>query len=129
MEYVTRVLIDVFIGAAAGTLLGILCGRYLWPRYIQTPAAGEALSQVFGQPVCITSCSLGDVLDVPKEIARLQGEIAGIEKAIASSQARLDKPSFVERAPAEVVEKERSKVTEGTAQIARLRANLESLSK
>ena len=72
---------------------------------------------------------VGDVLDVPKEIARLQGEIAGIEKAIASSQARLDKPSFVERAPAEVVEKERSKVTEGTAQIARLRANLESLSK
>ncbi|MBQ3654835.1 MAG: hypothetical protein II954_10515, partial [Synergistaceae bacterium] len=72
---------------------------------------------------------VGDVLDVPKEIARLQGEIASIEKAVASSQARLDKPSFVERAPAEVVEKERNKVAEGQAQILRLKANLESLSK
>ncbi|MBQ6435694.1 MAG: hypothetical protein IJJ09_06810, partial [Synergistaceae bacterium] len=45
------------------------------------------------------------------------------------SQARLNKADFVARAPAEVVEKERSKVSEGTAQIERLKTNLESLSK
>ncbi|MBQ4432433.1 MAG: hypothetical protein II877_13090, partial [Synergistaceae bacterium] len=72
---------------------------------------------------------VGDVLDVPKEIARLEGEIAAIMKAVASSEARLGKADFVARAPAEVVEKERGKVAEGRAQIERLRANLESLSR
>ena len=69
------------------------------------------------------------MLDVPEEIARLGKEIAGIEKAVASSEARLGKADFVARAPAEVVEKERGKVAEGKAQIERLRANLESLSR
>ena len=70
---------------------------------------------------------VGDVLDVPKEITRLENEISSIEKDIAKSQARLDKADFVSRAPAEVVEKERSKVSEGQAQVERLKANLESL--
>ena len=65
----------------------------------------------------------------PEEIKRLEKEIASIEKAIASSEARLGKADFVSRAPAEVVEKERGKVAEGKAQIERLRANLESLSR
>ncbi|MBQ7544243.1 MAG: valine--tRNA ligase [Synergistaceae bacterium] len=88
---------------------------------------GPSLSGMSGEAE--VRLPVGDVLDVQKEIARLQGEVANIEKAIASSQARLDKPSFVERAPAEVVEKERAKVAEGAAQIARLKANLKSLSR
>ena len=55
-------------------------------------------------------------------------EIASIEKNVAASRARLDKPSFVSRAPQEVVEKERARVAEGTAQIARLKENLDSIS-
>ena len=88
---------------------------------------GASLSSVSGEAE--VKLPVGDVLDVPKEITRLQGEIASIEKAIASSQARLDKKDFVARAPAEVVEKERNKVAEGKAQVERLKANLESLSK
>ena len=88
---------------------------------------GPSLSGMSGEAE--VRLPVGDVLDVPKEIARLQGEIAGIEKAVASSQARLGKADFVARAPAEVVEKERTKVSEGQAQIERLRANLESLSR
>ena len=88
---------------------------------------GPSLSGMSGEAE--VRLPVGDVLDVPAEIERLGKEIASIEKAVASSQARLDKPSFVERAPAEVVEKERGKVAEGQAQIARLKANLESLSR
>ena len=88
---------------------------------------GPSLSGMSGE--CEVRLPVGDVLDVPKEIARLQGEIAGIEKAVASSEARLGKADFVSRAPAEVVEKERGKVAEGRAQIERLQANLESLSR
>ncbi|MBQ6737158.1 MAG: valine--tRNA ligase [Synergistaceae bacterium] len=88
---------------------------------------GASLSSVTGDAEI--KLPVGDVLDVEKEISRLKQEIETITKNINSSQARLNKADFVARAPAEVVEKERSKVSEGTAQIERLKANLESLSK
>ena len=88
---------------------------------------GASLSSVTGDSEI--KLPVGDVLDVEKEISRLKQEIETITKNINSSQARLNKADFVARAPAEVVEKERSKVSEGTAQIERLKANLESLSK
>lgn len=88
---------------------------------------GPSLSGVAGEAE--VKLPVGDVLDVPKEIARLGQEISTLEKNIASSQARLNKKDFVSRAPAEVVDKERSKVAEGQAQIERLKANLESLSR
>lgn len=98
---------------------------------LESPAGkwehGPSLSGMSGESE--VRLPVGDVLDVPNEIARLTQEIANIEKAVASSQARLGKADFVARAPAEVVEKERVKVAEGLAQIERLRANLESLSK
>ncbi|MBR0034275.1 MAG: class I tRNA ligase family protein, partial [Synergistaceae bacterium] len=98
---------------------------------LESPASvwehGPSLSGMSGEAE--VRLPVGDVLDVPKEIARLTQEIANIEKAVASSQARLGKADFVARAPAEVVEKERTKVAEGQAQIERLRANLESLSR
>ncbi len=90
-------------------------------------AHGASLSSVSGDSEI--KLPVGDFLDVSKEISRLKNEIASIEKNIASSQAKLSKPSFVERAPAEVVEKERARVSDGEIQAARLRANLESLSK
>ncbi|MBR0080410.1 MAG: valine--tRNA ligase [Synergistaceae bacterium] len=88
---------------------------------------GASLSSVTGDAEI--KLPVGGVLDVEKEISRLKQEIETITKNINSSQARLNKADFVARAPAEVVEKERSKVSEGTAQIERLKANLESLSK
>ena len=71
---------------------------------------------------------VGDILDVEKEIARLKQDLAAIEKTVATSKARLSKKDFVDRAPAEVVEKERARVTEGEAQILRLNANITGLS-
>ena len=98
---------------------------------LEAPASewtyGASLSNVTGDAE--VRLPVGDVLDVPKEISRLECEIASITKAVAASQARLNKPDFVSRAPAEVVEKERGKVAEGNAQIERLKANLESLSR
>ena len=87
---------------------------------------GPSLSSVCGDAE--VKLPVGDVLDVPEEISRLEKEIASIMKAVSSSEARLSKADFVSRAPAEVVEKERGKVAEGKAQIERLKANLESLS-
>ncbi len=88
---------------------------------------GASLSSVTGEAEI--KLPVGDVLDVEKEISRLRQEIETITKNVSSSQTRLNKADFVARAPAEVVEKERTKVSEGLAQIERLKNNLESLSK
>jgi valyl-tRNA synthetase len=55
-----------------------------------------------------------------KEIARLQGLIDGIGKKLANA-------SFVERAPKDVVEKEREKQRTMTMNIEKLRENVSQL--
>ena len=95
------------------------------PMSAERPAA--CLTSVVGDAE--VSLPVGDVLDIEAEIARLTQEIASIEKNVAASRGRLDKPGFVSRAPQEVVEKERARMAEGTAQIARLKENLTSLSR
>ncbi len=91
-----------------------------------SPRPRASLSSVMGDGEI--SLQVGDVLDIPAEIARLQLELASVEKTVAAGRGRLDKPDFIARAPQEVVEKERARVSEGEAQSARLRENLKSLS-
>jgi valyl-tRNA synthetase len=55
-----------------------------------------------------------------KEIARLQGLVDGIERKLANA-------SFVEKAPKNVVEKEREKQKNITMNMEKLKANLEQL--
>ncbi|HVO22819.1 MAG TPA: valine--tRNA ligase, partial [Candidatus Margulisiibacteriota bacterium] len=67
-----------------------------------------------------------DPLDVRK---RLQKDLAKVEKELSAAQAKLGRPDFVDRAPADIVEKEREKAStlrerQGTLQrhLAALRA-------
>jgi valyl-tRNA synthetase len=91
------------------------------------PRPSACLSSVVGDGEI--SLQVGDVLDINAELARLKQELASVEKTVAASQGRLDKPDFVARAPQEVVEKERARVAEGQAQILRIQENLRSLSR
>ncbi|MDR2527465.1 MAG: valine--tRNA ligase [Synergistaceae bacterium] len=90
-----------------------------------TPRPAACLSSVYGEGAI--DLHVGDVLNVEAEVARLKQELTSVEKTVTASQARLDKPDFVARAPQEVVEKERARVAEGQTQMTRLRENLESL--
>ncbi|MBQ9404635.1 MAG: class I tRNA ligase family protein, partial [Synergistaceae bacterium] len=135
-QWLNRAVIRVDSGTASAKILSDSLNQIsnlcrVHEVVIQQPSEswtyGASLSSVTGD--CEIKLPVGDVLDVAKEITRLEQEIAAIGKTIAASQTRLDKADFIARAPAEVVEKERSKVSEGKAQIERLRANLESLSK
>ena len=67
---------------------------------------------------------LAGVVDVGAERQRLQKEIARIEQTIAFTRAKLARPDFVERAPAEIVEKEREKLSEQEAVREKLVASL-----
>ncbi|MDR2523511.1 MAG: valine--tRNA ligase [Synergistaceae bacterium] len=110
------------------SLVSLLCRVKeieLLPASSPRPAA--CLSSVYGEGEI--DLRVGDVLDVGAEIARLKQELAAVAKTVAASQGRLDKPDFAARAPQEVVEKERARVAEGQAQMARLEENLEHLSR
>uniref|UniRef100_C6E173 Valine--tRNA ligase n=1 Tax=Geobacter sp. (strain M21) TaxID=443144 RepID=C6E173_GEOSM len=75
---------------------------------IERPA--EASLQVAGDVEIIVP--LRGLVNVEEEEKRLGKEIAKIEKDIEFLSKKLENPSFVERAPADVVEKEREKIGE-----------------
>jgi valyl-tRNA synthetase len=66
-------------------------------------------------------------IDVGAEIARLEKEIARIEAEIGKARGKLGNASFVERAPAKVVEQERARLADFEATLGKLREQLEKL--
>ena len=71
---------------------------------------------------------VGDLLDVEKEVLRLQNELKKVEKDIDKSKGKLSNENFVKRAPEEVIEKEKTALSDNEAKLLRLKENLESLS-
>ena len=67
---------------------------------------------------------LEGVVDVERERERLATEIARLEGQLAGTRRKLDNQSFVDRAPAEVVQHERDKAQSQEEQLASLRDKL-----
>jgi valyl-tRNA synthetase len=67
------------------------------------------------------------VVDVEAESARLQKDLGKAEKELEGLEKKLGNSSFVERAPAEVVERERERAAEARTRIERLREGLARL--
>jgi len=53
---------------------------------------------------------LGELVDAEKEVARLKGELDRAENEIARANAKLANNGFLEKAPKELVDKEREKL-------------------
>ena len=70
---------------------------------------------------------LGDAIDVAKECARLGAERERLDRQIAGLKSKLANPGFTGRAPAEVVERERTKEREWSVQREALAAKLAAL--
>ena len=66
-------------------------------------------------------------VDIPAERARLRKEIGRLHSEIGKAQAKLANSSFVDRAPATVVEQERKRLTDYTSTLDKLRAQLDRL--
>jgi len=64
--------------------------------------------------------SLEGLVDVAAERKRLDREIAELETMRAKATAKLDNPQFVEKAPPEIITKERDRVTDLSATLAKL---------
>ncbi|MDH5759713.1 MAG: valine--tRNA ligase [Gemmatimonadota bacterium] len=67
---------------------------------------------------------LAGLVDLGKERTRLAGEIERLGAQLAATEKKLANESFVSRAPAEVVDKEREKVATFSDQVAKLREKL-----
>jgi valyl-tRNA synthetase len=70
---------------------------------------------------------LAGMVDLEAERARLQKELGHIENGVARSQKLLSNEGFTAKAPAEVVAKERDKLTSLQEQAEKLRGRLETL--
>jgi valyl-tRNA synthetase len=67
---------------------------------------------------------LEGLVDLAAERQRLEKEIKRAADAIAFTRGKLGRPDFTERAPAEIVDKEREKLAELEALLAKLTASL-----
>jgi valyl-tRNA synthetase len=83
--------------------------------------AASALAVVGSSEIYV---ELAGVVDVAAERARIERELARITESIDQLTARLERPEFVARAPAEVVAKERARLQAERDRRDRLAANL-----
>ncbi|WP_027366172.1 valine--tRNA ligase [Desulfotruncus alcoholivorax] len=67
---------------------------------------------------------LRGLIDVDRELARLNKELQALEKDLGRVQGKLNNRGFLDKAPAEVVEKERGKETELTSKINAIKERL-----
>ena len=72
---------------------------------------------------------MAGLIDVQAESARLQKEIDKLAKELGRIEGKLNNPKFVDKAPAEVVAKEKDRLTEIQKAQARLQQQLEEISK
>ncbi|ACD96252.1 valine--tRNA ligase [Trichlorobacter lovleyi] len=70
---------------------------------------------------------LKGLVDVAEEEKRLLKEIAKLDKEIEQFSKKLENPSFVDRAPADIVAKEKAKLADVTAKKAVLEESLEKI--
>ena len=68
-----------------------------------------------------------ELVDVEKEIARLEKDRKNVEGEIARAQGKLNNPGFVNKAPAALVEQERAKLEVNQGMLASLRERIQSL--
>ncbi|HEY1379340.1 MAG TPA: valine--tRNA ligase, partial [Gemmataceae bacterium] len=92
------------------------------PDAAKPPQAASILRPEFEAYV-----SLAGLIDVDKEVQRLEKQRAEKQKHLAATRAKLANATFVERAPADVVQQQRELVTELEQQIGTIEANLSEL--
>lgn len=70
---------------------------------------------------------LSGLIDINQEITRLQAELETLNKEVLRCEKKLANPGFVNKAPAEIVEKERQKLADWQQKRQRVEARLQEL--
>ncbi|MBO0892110.1 MAG: class I tRNA ligase family protein, partial [Acidothermales bacterium] len=94
---------------------------------LDEPGDGFAATATLEAADATVELDLRGTIDVAKERARLARDLEAAHASKAQAEKKLGNASFVERAPAAVVEKTRARVAEADDDIARLTARLDAL--
>ena len=70
---------------------------------------------------------IGGLIDIEEELKRLDKQIADASDTIASLEKKLANPSFIERAPAEIVEKDKTRLRDTQERAQKLRESAERI--
>ena len=84
-----------------------------------TPSAQSELGELF--------LPLEGLVDVETEKARLKNELAKIESEIEKAQSKLRNPDFAQKAPANVLEEHKKRLTEWQAKRQQVKSALDAL--
>jgi len=71
--------------------------------------------------------ALAELVDLGEEKARLKKEVESLAKFVGIQEGKLANESFVSRAPVEVIDKEKLKLTEAKDKLAKVQATLAAL--
>ena len=96
----------------------------------QLIASREAVTEKTVSAVCLAGelfIPLGDLVDFEKEIARLNKELAGVEKEIERARGKLANQGFLSKAPAQLVEAEKEKLEANEKKAAALNERIAEL--
>lgn len=101
-------------------LLGFLAGIEGVSEVVEPPA-GSALipSKAFEAYI-----PLSGVIDMAKEKARLEKEIAELSVQVERMRARLSDPNFIQKAPSEVIAEQKNRFSEMEAKLERLKGQV-----
>jgi valyl-tRNA synthetase len=91
-----------------------------------SPAEGQTVKLVVG--AATVTLAIGDAVDLAAERSRLETELQETEKYVKGLSGRLSNEQFTSKAPVEVVEKERERLTEGQTRAERIRELLGDIS-
>ena len=104
--------------------------RLAWVSELTLTQAGEPAPEKTVSAVCAAAelyIPLGDLVDIQKEIARLEKELKGLEGEIARAQGKLGNPGFVNKAPAALVEQEKAKLEVNRGMLSSLKERIDGL--
>ena len=127
--------VPVTLAGATDADRGRLAGGAAYVRALARVATIDFLEPGSPPPKAATAL-LGDleilvplegVIDKDAEIGRLERQLDKLGRNLDQSRAKLGNPSFRDRAPAAVVEKERRRAAEHESSIGKLEAQLETL--
>jgi len=106
-----------------------LLGKFLNPSALaitdDLPAADHALTVILPEMTCYLP--LGSLVDIRAEIDRLEKEIDRLAGEIRRSDAMLDNPAFLEKAPAAKIDAERRKRSDYAENLRLTRERLEAV--
>jgi len=113
--------------ATHGAAIAFLARCEAPPEASEAAAPEAAVTAVVGEATF--ALPLAGVIDVGAELARLDKTLSRLEARRTQAEKKLGNKNFTDRAPAEVVARERERLTEAEAEIAHYRGQREHIAK